>query len=180
MLFDLGFVPTHWFWVFLTVLCAIIEVFTLGLTTVWFAIAALVMVFLSFLHIQLVYQVMIFLAISAVLLFFTRPIAIKKLKIGREKTNVDSLPGKPALVTKKITEFERGEVKLNGQIWTAKTDDGSTLEEGSKCEVVRIEGVHAIVKASNEEKSDGKPSFDGKTSSGDESSSENKSPIAEN
>ncbi len=157
MLFDIGFVSIRWIWVFLTVLCAIIEVFTLGLTTVWFAIAALIMVFLSFLPIPLVYQIMIFLAISAVLLFFTRPIAVKKLKIGREKTNVDSLAGKPALVTKKITEFDRGEVKLNGQIWTAKTEDGSTLDEGSKCEVVRIEGVHAIVKACSNEESDDSP-----------------------
>jgi len=164
MLFDIGFISIRWIWVFLTVLCAIIEVLTLGLTTIWFAIAALVMVFLSFLPIPLVYQVMIFLAISAVLLFFTRPIAIKKLKIGREKTNVDSLVGKSALVTKKITEFDRGEVKLNGQIWTAKTENGSTLDEGSKCEVVRIEGVHAIVKAYDEERCDREPSLDDKSS----------------
>jgi membrane protein implicated in regulation of membrane protease activity len=73
-------------------------------------------------------------------------VAIKKLKIGREKTNVDSLAGKHALVIKKITEFEKGEVKLNGQIWTAHSDDGSTIAEGTKCEVVRIEGVQAVVK----------------------------------
>jgi len=152
MFIGTGFVPIHWLWVALTVFFAIIEVFTLGLTTIWFAIAALVMVFLSFLHIPLVFQVLIFLAISAVLLFFTRPIAIKKLKVGKVKTNVDSLIGKCALVTKKITEFDRGEVKINGIIWTARTEDGSALEEKSKCEIVRIEGVHAIVKAYNENK----------------------------
>jgi len=149
------FIPIHWFWVALTVIFTIIEVFTLGLTTIWFAISALVMVFLSFLRIPLVFQILIFLAISAVLLFFTRPIAIKKLKIGKEKTNVDSLAGKCALVTKKITEFDNGEVKINGLIWTARTEDGSILTEGNKCEIVRIEGVHAIVKAYNENKNDG-------------------------
>jgi membrane protein implicated in regulation of membrane protease activity len=164
MFFGLGFISIRWFWVILTVFFAVIEVFTLGLTTVWFAISALVMVFLSFLPIPLVYQVMIFLAISAVLLFFTRPIAVKKLKIGREKTNVDSLIGKSALVTKKITEFDRGEVKLNGQIWTARMEDGSTLTEGSKCEVVRIEGVQAIVKICNEENYDDKSSSDDNSS----------------
>jgi len=164
MFIGTGFVPIHWFWVALTVIFAVIEVFTLGLTTIWFAIAALVMVFLSFLRMPLVYQILIFLVISAVLLFFTRPIAIKKLKIGKVKTNVDSLAGKCALVTKKITEFDRGEVKINGLIWTARTEDGSTLTEGSKCEIVRIEGVHAIVKAYNENKGG---------SSVDESSAEN-------
>jgi membrane protein implicated in regulation of membrane protease activity len=153
MFIGVGFIPTHWFWVVLTVILAVIEVLTLGLTTIWFAIAALVMVFLSFLHMPLVYQILIFLIISAVLLFFTRPIAIKKLKIGKVKTNVDSLAGKCALVTKMITEFDNGEVKINGLIWTAKTEDGSALAEGSKCEIVRIEGVHAIVKIYNENKS---------------------------
>jgi len=150
MFIGTGFVPIHWFWVALTVIFTIIEVFTMGLTTIWFAISALVMVFLSFLRIPLVYQILIFLVISAVLLFFTRPIAIKKMKIGKVKTNVDSLAGKCALVTKKITEFDRGEVKINGLFWTARTEDGSTLTQGSKCEIVRIEGVHAIVKAYNE------------------------------
>jgi len=146
MLFDFGFVSIRWIWVALTIIFSLIEIFTLGLTTVWFALAALVLVFLSFLPIPLVYQIIIFLAISAVLLIFTRPVAVKKLKAGREKTNVDSLVGKHALVTKQIGEFDRGEVKLNGQIWTAHSDDGSVINEGTKCEVVRIEGVQAIVR----------------------------------
>jgi len=150
ILFDFGYVSMRWIWVALTVILALIEVFTLGLTTIWFALAALVMVFLSFLPIPLVFQILIFLVISTVLLIFTRPVAIKKLKIGRVKTNVDSLVGKHALVTKQIGEFDRGEVKLNGQIWSAHTEDGATLNEGVKCEVVRIEGVQAIVRALDE------------------------------
>jgi membrane protein implicated in regulation of membrane protease activity len=151
MLFDFGFIPYPSIWVALTIILSIIEVFTLGLTTVWFAIAALVMVFLSFLPIPFIYQVMIFLAISAVLLIFTRPVALKKFKTGREKTNVDSLVGKQALVTKKIEEFEKGEVKLNGQIWSARSENGSVINEGEKCEVLRIEGVHAIVRIIQQE-----------------------------
>jgi len=153
MLFDFGYIHPRWIWVALVIIFAIIEGITLGLTTIWFALAALVLVFLSFLPIPLMYQVLIFLAISAVLLFFTRPIAIKKLKIGRVKTNVDSLIGQHALVTKKITEFDTGLVKLNGQIWSAKTEDGSTIEEGIRCEVVRIEGVQAIVCVLKDDKS---------------------------
>ena len=150
MLFDFGFVPVRWVWVALTILLAIIEAFTLGLTTIWLAIAALVMVFLSFLPIPLVFQIMIFLAISAVLLIFTRPVAIKKLKIGRVKTNVDNLAGKHALVTRQISEFEKGEVKLNGQFWSARSENDTVIAEGTKCEVVRIEGVQAIVRILNE------------------------------
>ena len=145
MLFDFGYVSARWIWVALVIIFAVIEGLTFGLTTIWFALAALIMVFLSFLPIPVLYQVLIFLALSAVFLVFTRPVAIKKFKTGKVKTNVDSLIGKHALVTKQITEFDRGEVKLNGQIWSARTEDGATLEEGAKCEVLRIEGVQAIV-----------------------------------
>ena len=100
-----------WVWVILMVTFVVIEVFTLGLTTIWPALAALVMVFLSFLPIPFIYQVAIFLVISGTLLFFTRPLAIKKFKTGKEKTNVDSLVGMHAIVTKQISEFERGQVK---------------------------------------------------------------------
>ena len=146
MLFDFGLVSIRWIWVALVIIFALIEVFTFGLTTIWFAIAALVMVFLSFLPIPLSAQILIFLGLSAALLIFTRPLAVKKLKIGREKTNVDSLIGKHALVTKRISEFEKGEVKLNGNIWSARSGDTTEIAEGTKCEVVRIEGVQAIVR----------------------------------
>jgi membrane protein implicated in regulation of membrane protease activity len=152
ILFDFGFsIDSHWIWLGIAVFMAIIEAFTFGLTTIWFALAALVMIFVSFLPIPFVFQVMIFLAISACLLVFTRPLALKKFKIGRIKTNVDSLAGKNALVLKQVTEFDRGEIKLNGQIWSAKSENGETINEGTKCKVVRIEGVQAIVKAAGGE-----------------------------
>ena len=108
------------------------------------------MVFLSMLPLPFSVQILIFLAISAVLLFFTRPIAVKKLKAGREKTNVDSLIGKHAMVTRQIGEFENGEIKINGLFWSARSEDASEIKEGVKCEIVRIEGVHAIVKTLND------------------------------
>ena len=130
----------------LVIIFAIIEICTMGLTTVWFAIAALVMVFLSLLKIPLSYQILIFLGISAALLIFTRPLAVKKFKTGTEKTNVDSLVGKPALVVKTIGEFDMGEVKISGQIWSARTENNAEIAEGTKCEVLRVEGVQLIVR----------------------------------
>jgi len=126
----------------------IIEVVTLGLTTIWFALGALVMIFLSFTPIPFAVQILIWLLISSALLYFTRPYAIRKLKVGREKTNADSLLGKKALVVKKITKFEKGEIKVNGIIWGAKTDTEEDLEKDSECEIVKIEGVTAVVKKS--------------------------------
>jgi len=136
-----------WIWAGLVILFALIEAFTLGLTTIWFALGALVMVFLSaFLQIDIEWQILVFLIISAALLIFTRPIAIKKFRAGKVKTNVDSLQGKHALVIKDISEFERGEIKINGVIWSAHSEDSSEIKQGNKCEIVRIEGVQAIVR----------------------------------
>jgi membrane protein implicated in regulation of membrane protease activity len=135
-----------WCWLVLTILFTVIEVFTMGLTTIWFAAGAFVMVFVSFTRIPFAAQIAIFLAVSGALLVITRPLAVKKFKAGRTKTNVDSLIGKDALVVKKITEFEQGEIKVNGQIWSARAEDASiVIEENTKCRIVRIEGVHAIV-----------------------------------
>ena len=152
MLMSFGYISSWWIWVALVIVFAVIEVCTFGLVTVWFAIAALIMTFLSFLKIPFSIQILIFLILSAVLLVFTRPLAVKKFKIGREKTNAESLIGKHALVIKRITEFETGQVKINGQVWTARGETGKALEnnaeiaEGAKCEILRIEGVRLIVK----------------------------------
>lgn len=135
-----------WFWLGLVVLFTLIEVFTFGLTTVWFALGALVMVFLSLLPIPAVWQLLLFLGISSVLLIFTRPIAVKKLKVGREKTNADTLVGVKALVVKDITEFEKGLVKVHGMEWSACSVDGVPLVQDSVCIIERIEGVTLFVR----------------------------------
>ena len=136
----------RWIWLGLVILFALIEVLTFNLTTIWFALSALIMVFLSLLPIPVAAQILIFLGFSAVFLFLTRPLVLKKFKIGRVKTNVDSMIGKHALVTRPIREFESGEVKVGGQYWTARTEDGAEIAKGIKCEIMRIEGVHAIVR----------------------------------
>lgn len=135
-----------WFWLIIAILLTLIEVVTLGLTTIWFALGALVMIFLSFIPIPFAVQILLWLLISSALLFFTRPYAVKKLKIGKEKTNADSLIGKKALVVKAVTKFEKGEIKINGLIWGAKSDSEEELEKDSECEIVRIEGATVIVK----------------------------------
>jgi len=135
-----------WFWLIIAVVLTLIEVVTLGLTTIWFALGALVMIFLSFTPIPFAVQVLVWLLISSALLYFTRPYAVKKLKVGKEKTNAESLIGKKALVVKTITKFEKGEIKLNGLIWGAKSDQDEELEKDSECEVIRIEGATAVVK----------------------------------
>jgi membrane protein implicated in regulation of membrane protease activity len=138
---------THlpWFWFALTVLFVLIEVFTMGLTTIWFAIGSLVTIFVSFAPISFRWQFLIFVLLSFLLLLLTRPAAVKALKKNKTKTNAESLIGKKALVVQRIAAFSKGEVKINGQIWTARTEDDSVMEIDAECTVLRIEGVTMIV-----------------------------------
>jgi len=111
-----------WFWFFAAVLFVVIEAFTMGLTTIWFAIGAIIMIFISFTPIPFGFQALIFLILSSILLFFTRPIAVKYFKTGHVKTNADSNIGRLAVITKPITELKKGEVVIDSMPWSAKAD----------------------------------------------------------
>lgn len=148
-----GFIFSPWFWLVLTVLFTLIELLSaLTLTTIWFAISAALMIFISGLTelldapIRFRLHIGLFLVIAIVLLVFTRPVAIKKLRVGKVKTNVDALVEEDALVTKKIPKFGKGEVKVKGQIWTAVSENNTEINAGVICSVVRIEGVKVIVR----------------------------------
>jgi membrane protein implicated in regulation of membrane protease activity len=147
------FVLTSWFWLALTVVFTLIELASsFNLTTIWFAISSFIMIFVSGLTelldapIRFRLHLGIFLVIAMVLLVFTRPIAIKKLKVGKVKTNVDDLVGRDALVVKEITKYGKGEVKIRGQIWTAISDNDEEIAENTECVIMRIEGVKAVVR----------------------------------
>ncbi|MDR2104224.1 MAG: NfeD family protein [Deferribacteraceae bacterium] len=147
MNFDIGkLLFSSGFWVAVGVIFLLIEGFTFHLVSVWFFLAALVMVLLTlFFNIPYLFQMALFLSISILLLLFTRPFAAKKLNVGKVKTNVNALWGVRALVVKKIPKHERGEIKVSGQIWTAISLDGGEIAEGSEVIIDRIEGVKAVV-----------------------------------
>lgn len=133
-------------WIGIAVLFAVIEALTLGLTTIWFTVGGVAACVVSLLGGHLVLQVIMFLAVSILLLYFTKPLAEKKLRIGAEKTNVDALIGQVGVVTEEIVPFATGLVKVNGVIWTALPDDENlTLTSGEKVRIVRVEGVKLIV-----------------------------------
>lgn len=135
-----------WFWIAVTIICILIESCTMGLTTVWFACGAFIMVFLSFTHIAFKWQLLIFVTISCILLISTRPIALKKLYAKRTATNTDALIGKKVIILQPIEQFKKGTVKINGVEWSAKTADDTPLDAGKECTITAIEGATVIVK----------------------------------
>ncbi|MBO7421310.1 MAG: NfeD family protein [Spirochaetaceae bacterium] len=135
-----------WVWVAVTIICIVIESLTLSLTTIWFGISSFVLVFLAFTPIPFGAQLFIFVAMSLVLLIFTRPVVKKKINQKQIATNYERIIGQIAIVTKKITALDKGSVKINGMEWTAAVKEDITLEKGSKCIIEEIAGVTAYVK----------------------------------
>ncbi len=134
-------------WLVVFVACIGIEIITMGLTTIWFAGGALVAAIGAALGAPIWLQAVFFGAVSLVLLYFTRPVAVKYFNKDRVKTNAESLVGKQAVVISEIDNLQGiGQVSVNGQEWSARTvEEGITLTEGSVVIVRAISGVKLMV-----------------------------------
>lgn len=142
-----------WVWLGILALLLIIEAATVGIVTIWGAISALVMVFLSKTGMGVLWQVLIFLAMTLVLLFTTRPFLVKHLKVGRTRTNVDSMLNQEVIVTKAVLPFSKGEAKAkNGVIWTVTSKKDTEIPQGTICTVKSVEGNTLIVEKKKEER----------------------------
>ena len=133
-------------WLIILALCLVVEIATLGLVTIWFAGGALVTFFVAMVTDSLLIQVIVFLAVSLLLLFFTRPVAKRFYNNKRTKTNVDSVIGEQCKVTETIDNFnETGTVLLNGLEWTARSKENVVIEAGARVKVCAVDGVKVIV-----------------------------------
>lgn len=137
-------------WLGLMVVLIAIEAATVSLTTIWLAGGSLVAFIFSLFNLPLWSQITAFLTTSIILLIFTRPIAVKYLKVGTYKTNVDALIGTTGIVIMEISEHKTGQVKVKGQIWTAISESKETLPVDTEVVVKAIEGVKLIVKSAGE------------------------------
>ena len=141
------------YWLSMIIVLVVLEIITLGLTTIWFAGGALAGFILSMLDVQPVLQWAAFCVVSLILLFCTRPWALRYFNSQKKvKTNVDSLIGKTAVVTSAVSNLEgQGEAVVNGLTWTARTaDDSVTIPEGAHVEITAVQGVKLIVKRKEE------------------------------
>ena len=138
--------PVQYLWLAILILGVILEGVTLSLTTIWFAISALIVYVLAMLGVPFAIQVVLFFVIAIVLLAVTKPIAKKYLKIGHEKTNVYRFIGEIGIVIVPIDNMSnQGQVKVKGQIWSAKTPNGELIEMNKRVKVLSVEGVKLIV-----------------------------------
>lgn len=140
-------------WLAVLFVCIVIEIATLGLTTIWFAGGALIAAVLAMLKVPLWVQVAAFFVTSVVLLLFTRPVAVRYFNKNREKTNIDSLIGMQAIVISEIDNIQGiGRVQVDGKEWTARTVTGGiTVPVGTVVIIKEIDGVKLIVEERKEE-----------------------------
>lgn len=134
------------FWIVLMTVLAVVELMTLNFVTIWFAAGSLAALISSLTGIDFVWQMWIFIIVSVLSLIFTKPLVKKKLDFKKTETNADMVIGKTAVVTEEISKDKfAGEVKVNGQIWSAVSEKDELIEKGSKVNIIRIEGVKLVV-----------------------------------
>ena len=140
-------------WVVLLVICVVVEIATMGLTTIWFAGGAFIALILAIIGLPSYVQIAAFLVVSLTLLFFTRPIAVRFFNKDRVKTNAESLVGEKARVLIPVNNLKsEGQVMVNGMEWTARsTKDEVTFVKDEMVRIVGISGVKLIIEKLNKE-----------------------------
>lgn len=134
-------------WLGVVALSLIIEFFTFDLVSLWFFPSGLVSMVLAILKVDLIWQLIAFIAISAILLATCRAPIVKMLSKNKTKTNADAIIGKELTLLSSISFGNTGTVKVNGVIWTAACEqENSTINEGTIVKVVDIQGNKLIVK----------------------------------
>lgn len=140
------------FWLAVLVILVVIELFTMGLTTIWFAGGALVAALISIPGLPVSLQIFAFLAVSAVLLYFTRPVAVKYFNRDRVRTNIESMVGRQAIVISEINNLEGvGQVNTGGMEWSARSSyNNVVLPVGAVVTILGVDGVKLIVEERRE------------------------------
>ncbi len=138
--------PVALFWLVALIVFAAVEAATVGLVSIWFAAGALAALITAGLGGPLWLQLTLFLAVSGVMLALLRPF-VKKIAVPhRTRTNADRHLGQTALVTEEINNLaETGAVRLDGVVWSARSEDGQVIPVGTLITVRRISGVKVWV-----------------------------------
>lgn len=135
-------------WLIISGFCLVLEIMTAGFLVFWFAVGALVALLCSFITDSIIIQTAIFIISSTILLFATKPVVNAFLKnVPDYRTNSSSIEGQIGIVTKDIDPtLGVGQIKVNGEVWSAKSSDNTVIPAGQNVTIEKLEGVKAIVK----------------------------------
>jgi len=140
-----GFAPVL-FWIILTIILALIELLTMGLSTIWFAIGCLCACFMAMLGFSLGIQVVVFFIVSILTLVLVRPFSLKYLNNRITKTNIDSMIGRKVIVNKEVNNIkETGSANIDGTTWNLRSLSGEDIAAGETVVISKVEGNRLIV-----------------------------------
>ena len=135
-------------WLVLLILFLVAEGATAAVTTIWFAIGAIVAMFAAIFGAEIWLQAVLFAVVSVICLLSLRPVLKKYLEPKKVKTNIDAIIGKQGVVLERIDNLNgAGKVKIDGMEWTARSATGETIEKDTVIIVEKIEGVKVFVTA---------------------------------
>lgn len=133
-------------WLVLLVLFAIAEAATVALVSIWFAAGALAALLCSIITGDIWIQIFVFVVVSAITLAVVRPLARKHIFPHRVPTNADRVIGREGVITQDVNNVaSTGAVIIGGMAWTARSETGAAIPEGTVVTVKRIEGVKLYV-----------------------------------
>lgn len=135
-------------WAAAIVIFGTLEAVTAQLVSIWFVFGAIAALIASFFNVPFAVQVIIFVAVTVLALVITRPLVKKFINPKRVKTNADKVVGQTGIVVQDINNVEAtGQVKVDGQIWTARSSDNQIITAGNEVIIEKIDGVKLIVKS---------------------------------
>jgi membrane protein implicated in regulation of membrane protease activity len=139
-------------WLILIIAFIVGELVSVGLTSIWFAAGALIALFGAMIGAPFGVQILLFIVVSLVCLYATRPLAKRFINRNVQSTNADSLIGQEIRITERVSNLDQtGTSVVNGQEWTVRAaDDGEILEKGDLARIISISGVKLIVKKMNQ------------------------------
>ena len=137
-------------WLAGVVVFAIMEAATVSINFIWFALGSLSAMIAAMCGAQLWLQLVVFVAVTGLALYFTKPLVKKYIQGRHQPTNADRIIGCEGVVLETVNNTENvGQIRVNGQIWSAKSQDNSVIAQGEMVKVVSITGVKAVVNKIN-------------------------------
>ncbi|MEA1959812.1 MAG: NfeD family protein [Bacillota bacterium] len=138
-------------WVILAIICGTVEIFTVGFWFLWLSLSALLValgVSLGWMS-TIESQLLVFAFLTLIFIIFTRPLVLKLIHTNDTVSNVNALIGQHGVVTNQISPLQYGQIKLNGEIWTAAA--AQEIETGARVKVIAIDGVKLVVESAQSE-----------------------------
>ena len=133
-------------WLALLLFFAGAEAATIALVSIWFAAGALAALLATIFTNDIWIQILLFVVVSAVTMAVVRPLARKYVLPHRVPTNADRVIGREGVITQAVDNLApAGVVVVAGMAWTARSDSGENIPEGTVVTVRRIEGVKLFV-----------------------------------